>query len=232
MAIQKPPIDHVELHRFEREVTSRLVALFQGALRHKEREAFEAGTLPPALMGRFDEIILTEARVLGWRVLLSRPVQHRMAQWGESVRNGPELNKQFGEALALYTRVIHEKAKLPIDDRYWPSTKTLAVPEIRALLIQYKSTFAGRNAWPTPGEAQSWFRQRIEQSADTFRFLNSRRTSFFGYLEYIVDSATAQRLYCGEIRPVELFNKWGAWAANISEERFRQMVSRIGSEKL
>jgi hypothetical protein len=232
MAVQKPPIDPEELHKFEREVTSRLVARFQGVLGHKEREAFEAGTLPAALKGKFDEIILTEARVLGWRVLLSRPVLRRMAQWGESVSNGPNLNKQLGEALALYTSVIHGKAKLPIDDRYWPNTKTTAMPEIRALLTQYKSAFAGRNDWPRPKEAQSWFRQRIEQPADTFRFLKSRRTSFFGYLEYIVDSATAQRLYCGELRPVELFNKWGAWAANISEERFRQMVSRIGSEKL
>src|SRR5277367_4706167 len=71
MAVQKPPIDPEEFHKFEREVTSQLVARFKGALRHKEREAFEAGTLPAALKGKFDEIILTEARVLGWRVLLS-----------------------------------------------------------------------------------------------------------------------------------------------------------------
>jgi len=231
MAVQKPPISAEELRIFEREVTSRLVALFREELRPKDREAFEAGTPPPALVEKFDEIILKEARVLGWRVLLSRPVQHRVAQWGEIVRNGPDLNKRLGDALALYSRVIHGKAKLPIDDWHWPNTKTTALAEIRALLTQYKSEFAGHNAWPTAKEARAWFRQKIEHSADTLRFLNLRRASFFGYLEYIVDSAIAQRLYCGEIRPVELFNGWGAWAANISE-RFRQMVSRIGSKKL
>jgi hypothetical protein len=230
MAVQKPPIDTEELRIFEREVTSRLVALFEGSLRPRDRELFKAGTPPAALVEKFDEIILKEAKVLGWRVLLSRPVQCRIAQWGQIVKNGPELNKRLGDALAFYSRLIHGEAKLPIDNKNWPQTKTDALPEIRALLTQYKSAFADK-PWPMPSDAQSWFRQKIEHSAHTLRWLNSRRASFFGYLEYIVDSATAQRLYCGEIKPVELFNGWGAWAANISEERFRQMVSRVGGQK-
>jgi hypothetical protein len=232
MAVRKRPSNNAELTRIEKEVTGRIVALFEQALRPNEREAYRTGSASTTLLKKFDIIILSEAKVLGWRLLLSRPVQARLAQWWEINRNGGELFKRLGQALALGTAIIHGKGKLSIDDPNWYTTKRDAVEELRALLRQYKNAFASRNTWPQATQARAWFQNVLEHRSDEFRFLHLRRSSFFGYLDYIVDSAAAQRLYSGEIKPAELFDGWGAWSANISVERFRQMVSRMGSAKL
>jgi hypothetical protein len=210
MAFRKRPTDKQQIAILECGVTTRLIALLENDLRPGERRSYSAGEWNPAVVKRFDEIILKEARVLGWRIFISRPVQTALAVWWEKAdRNGPSLFQRLGDALAFGARVIHDvdgKSKLPIDDRNWYQTKQDGVLEIRSVLRRYKTAFAGRKAWPRRGEARAWFERTLEQAGGEFQFLHTRRISFLRYLDHIVDSASAQRLYHGEITPAELFD--------------------------
>ena len=239
MAVQQPPTNPKELENLGVFLDDRLTALFAEELPSKERRAWGTDHVPDNLWAKFDEFIIRQARTYGlWRLMASRSVRARIADWESWTDHGPELLERFFEAVVLCARVRRGQAKFPVTDPALYAAKKYMVPELRLLLNQYKREFKPRlprDRQPSYQEVRDWFEWKITKSADVFPNLRTNLSWLLNYFEYIKrqrDETRFQRIALGYARPAELFNAMVGCSWNRSEEDARQAVSQLGSLKL
>jgi hypothetical protein len=239
LGLSKWPRTQDEEEKCGHEMTDTLLSLltenqFSGA----ERDAFLAGNPPADTSKRFAELIIKQAAIYDWKILLSRPVRMMTAQWCEEGGKSLELVRKLGEAIFRRKRVAHGEDTGTIEDPRWYEARPLAVRELRVLLHQFNGEIRqGRHRKPDWKEVCGWFRGKITQSPDAFTWLWPNVDSLLRYLEYIGRSedlnihARFHRIANGAGRADNLFIGWGAWSEHVSETTFGQRLAQIGRSK-
>jgi hypothetical protein len=239
LAVPPPPDDHLAQLIFGATMTDQVRDLFERRLAPKDLTLWnseEPLTLADSrrIYGLLDKTIIELAQTFGWRIYASEAVRQQMAKWFHGAyEHGPELVKQLGDAVHLGALVAHGRAKLPVMEREWREIKRQAVSESRRLIRQSRKIFNQRRTGLRYQEACEWLRKTIQDSPTAFPLLLVNIDSLFQFFTWAEkDDCFAQSLTLGNIPPVELFNRWGAFVRNLSPETFRQSISKLPASKL
>ncbi len=240
LGLSKWPRTRDEEEKCGHEMTETLLSLLtENQFSRAERDAFLAGNPPADTSKRFAELIIRQAEIYDWKILLSRPVRMITAQWCEEGGKSLELVRRLGEAIFRRKRVAHGEDTGTIIDPRWHEARLLAVRELRVLLHQFNDEIKqSRHHSPDWKEVCGWFRGKIAQSPDAFTWLWPENVDGLArYLEYIGRSedlnihARFYRIVSGVARAEDLFLGWAAWSQHVAENTFRKKLAEIGRSK-
>lgn len=199
-------IDTVALNRFSEGLTDTI-------------EPPEAAT---RIFDALDDVIFSQARTLGSKLLLCDAVLRRLIKW-DSLSNGPELWKRLGQEMAMHIRVVRGEAKLPLEDR------------MRAFRVDLKREHSLLRRWirsqrqtsMDTDELVALTRHYTEENPDSFRRLRANWTLFESFVRNEPEWLTQRTLTSAAFADAFL-----AKHTNRSEESLRQSISKMPSPKL
>ena len=176
------------------------------------------------LINTFDNFVLGQFQHWGWRLLMSRGILMRLADWEE---HSPERFRRLGEALQFNSQVWRSEARAPIDGGQLYEFKEKVFPELKILLRKVASVFGSRATSPSSLEIANWMEQEIEDSPKDFRFLWANLSQLHGFVAGIDrdDTTFAARLKAGAITPKEFIYRWLATTHRRDVEVVRQIIS-------
>jgi hypothetical protein len=204
-------------------ITSALRELF-------EREPEVRKASPSQHAELFDEYILFQARTnLGWRIRLSHYVQSRMSRWNVE-DSGPEKFERLGKAEAHCARILQGIAKPPITDPDLYRGKKEMSEELRAL-FRLISDFTRKRLNRLAMEELVEFIKESVASDAVFPLLWLNRDALIEYVKGGAGGRTEQLQAGHRPSPSTFCDEWMAARTRHDPERFRQLVSKIGSRK-
>lgn len=244
MELLHVPTDSTVRARISKEIGDGLVLKFEQTLSPPEREIVMrlpplGGSSPPPdwtelrkfreILERFDDFVLSQMRIFGWRLLLSDRVLGRIAAWSHVEPKGRRWLERLGEELSLFVGIQLGEATFPIDDPGLYEFRKLAIVELRHLLSLTRTHFAQRRP-PSNSEVLSWIETKIKEEHESFARLGPELPSLIGFLRDLLQrkGAASVRLRRGEMHAAELFDRWFGARSNRSAEAARQKVSKLG----
>ena len=182
------------------------------------------------LLAKFDDFILREMRLFGWRLLLIEGVLERIAMWSHVEPGGRLLLESMGKELSLFVGIQRGEERYPLDDSLLYSYRTKVIAELKSLLSISKMHFAQECRPPPDAQIIDHFRVTIERERKVLPLLHGESLSFLNVLTFLFQQGghCAARLRRGDLPPAELFNQWMALATNRSAEAARQEISKLG----
>jgi hypothetical protein len=186
------------------------------------------------MLERFDDFVLTEIRIFGWRLLLSDLVLGRVAAWSSgSDPKGRRKLRRLGEELDLYLGIQLGQEKFPITDPGLYRLRVEAVRELDSLLKLSRAHFSSRYGWPSPAEMLSWIEKKIKSEHASFPTLVLELPNLIHFIGDLLNNKKpgSARLLQGDMREgSELFDLWFGARANRKPEPARQLISNLGRE--
>src|SRR5712691_7947487 len=107
-------------------IDKELMARFYNTLSdHHQQQFANNGLAPPDqqtsrdMNQLWDEFIITQARVIGHRIFLSRCCLQTILQWWSEAKNGPEFLLRLGKSLSMGARLLRGEAKAPVEAAHY-----------------------------------------------------------------------------------------------------------------
>jgi hypothetical protein len=183
------------------------------------------------LLARFDDFILREMRLLGWRLLLTDIVLGRIAAWSHAEPRGRMLLESMGRELSLFVGIQRGKETFPLDDPLLYEHRKSMLQELKGLFSISKTFIRQKHRPPSDEQIVEHFRSTIERERKSFPLLYPERVPFINMLKILLqqNEYPAARLRTGSLPPAEFYNGWVARASNRrSVEAVRQEISNLG----
>ena len=242
MSLTFPADDPQELEEQGFCVTTELIRLYEERLSRAEQDLWtamlrnaEVGPNPQveaSLWRKFNHLFIEQVAALGWRMCLSSLLLSRLARWSYYEWEGLERLEKFNAGISRYAEVKRGKARLPFTEQEWPQTRRNALREIKALQKRLSAQLGAGIEQPTVAKAaanaSSVIRIEIDAKPTTYRYLFSNLLSFLDYLE---SHALGPVFVIGGISPGTVLNGWFDYQSCAAEDKSRQIISRIGSQK-
>ena len=202
---------------------SRADALYRASTR--KRPTAISPVPSKAELAALDEIIITQAVTLGWRILASPLVLFRFSRWGELPFH-PELFERMGKALARSVRILAGDELPPIDDPGLREHKKLAVPELRLLLREMRKVYSRRSPAPDARELADWFLKSLVGSERSP--LLARNLLHWGvFLKAQENEGVLKLQLTRRLQPAALFDSWLARFKGHNLEYLRKRLTRF-----
>jgi hypothetical protein len=241
MAIDFPANDPQQWELENSCVTAELMRVFLGRLSRTEKDLWIAMNDDEAksdsqegasLYRKFDDALIEQATALGWRIYLSSVVRLRLSQWSDHEWEGVERLKRLNAAIIRHAEVKRGMVRLPFTEPEWPQTWKNALREIKALKKRLSSQVALGNEQPTVAEAAAnasrAIRAEIAAKPTTYQYLSANLFSFIDYLER---HSLGPVFVTGQITPGTVLGGWFDYQGSTADDKSRQIISRIASQK-
>jgi hypothetical protein len=165
---------------------------FRNGLPTHLRDSYEApGERPPALDEQFDKFLVSQAQVIGARLLLSNLVLLRVLQWSLGTKNGISNLEKFANALVRCAKIRFDMEKVRGDiTSEWHQAKIDTTDELAALQNDVVRNNVKRHR--TPGLEE--IKKTILRSDEMYPSLRANLTSF---LEFCKQHAPNLHWLCG-----------------------------------
>jgi hypothetical protein len=250
LAIMEPPSTPEELADYGRRMGEWILGLLSQDCSPCEREAWQAESPPETLErvhDKLSEVMIRTADVYTWRLQYCPLV----AEWYQlqcKRKNGLRAIKRYHAAIENRLRIDQGEAKGKVTAQ-WVQGRENAIRELRPLFDQFNREVKQRmDMNPTFAEASA----RLLEIIDSFppgSFLHVNAPAVKGYLDYLAqDEHTekrlpqkedeAARLYDRAIRirsgretAADFFIGFGAWHHQLTEDTFRNYLSRAAGAK-
>jgi len=207
---------------------------FQGmsATDRKLVEQPSPGDPPPSpkLFAKLDAIILQQAETLGWRLGLSELVRFRFSAWDHS-KEGPELHRKFGAAVARSARIMQRRELPPVTDPEQWLVKKETVEELRVVLERLRSSLAIRSGSPSREAVDGLFASIVTEAANSFPHLAANLDRWRKFYETNPDTLI-RMVTSTRATPATLYDDFLSWSTGWEPEALRQAISRLGRAKL
>jgi len=180
-----------------------------------------------------DDIIITEARSMGWRMETSKVVHWRHMTWARCGIAGAELFRRWGEALATSVlRGFDQDEPIPLEDFLW-AHKEQTKQELQAVVQLLRGKLAQQQRTPT----RAMLARRWEDVIDAgdFPHLKANKDSWLAFFEYDQSlplqeqSNNLRDLLVGKnrVNVAALYDDWTGWRCHIKPEWARQKICKL-----
>lgn len=179
-----------------------------------------------AYIEMFDAYLIFQAQTIGYRILFSSGVQHRMQSW-EREETGPRKYKRLGKAMSDAALIIQRKRKVPITDPDWYPARKMMIEELQLLLDRVKAMALTHPRRLEISELADHCKSIVDQSR--FRLLPQHYDNLLDYLKSGADGLLDKLLAGERVSATTFHDNWWAGRNGHDPEKFRQKVSSFGS---
>ena len=225
--------DGMSRRELDKAITKEVIEIWYGTwseteLRQKTLiERGERDELLPEVLSKLDRIILRQAETLGWRLLVSTRVLHRISMW-EAEGNGADKFLRLGKALARWVRIVQRKELSPIDNPDLVPTKDRTIRELKSVMRKMKEVIsAGRNS-PNSAELSECFVRIVSYSGKKFPSLRGNLLRWVRFFQENPRSLMAHT-FGKRPTPAALFYEWLSFCKGHDAETLRKMISSLRS---
>jgi len=214
-------------------IDKELMARFYNTLSdHHQQQFANNGLAPPDqqtsrdMNQLWDEFIITQARVIGHRIFLSRCCLQTILQWWSEAKNGPEFLLRLGKSLSMGARLLRGEAKAPVEAAHY-DFRTDLVREIKTLQRLLKAN-------PTDTrESVSRIKDLVHTNREPSPFPRLRQnwTSFESFLRAEPNNIAALVQPGSRSKPATIANDFIARQTNRDSESMRIQTSRAGGKR-
>jgi hypothetical protein len=226
-----PPEDSAEYNRLGDELWIGLTLRYQKIAPPQEVELLGKPPENPledreyvVALKRFDEYILDQFAMWGWRLLLSKEVVRILARW-EGLR--PDLLERCGQRLAVKSRTFRGEKSVPFPDDIAQFADG-AIVELQSLLRRQRDEFARRGFVARCDRIAEWMKLEIEARPSDFPRLHDSLGQLHSYVKIYLPAhnpKAARTLESGTIRADSFFYQWYAVSTNRSVRDVRNQIS-------
>jgi len=191
------------------------------------------------LLDKFDIVLIEQAATLGWRMYESVVVLARIALWSDRTDDGVDKLARFQSAIIRNAELKRGLAQHPFTEPEWYATRKAALKAVKVLRKELHSRFRIRKTHRPPNLSELYreIRSTIAGNIRSYGHLMANLTSFMSYLER-EDSPSntvtllTTRFVTGQVTPASIVNGWFDYQGCTANGKSRQIISRIGSQKL
>jgi len=208
------------LYRYQQTATARDLELLQ----HPPHNPLQDREYQLALR-RFDEYILEQTGVWGWRMDMSSEIVRVKARWEST---NPGFLERYGQKQGLKSRTLRGEKSAPFlegDEQFADD----AILELKSLLRRQREEFGRRGTVPRCDHIAEWIRLEIESRPMDYPRLRAHLGQLHGYVANylpIYNKKAAAMLESGGIRADSFFYGWYAAAHQRSVPAVRNEISR------
>lgn len=225
--------DGMSRRELDKAITKELIKIWHSTWSERERQlraniaAGQQDELSPGLMSKLDKIILRQAETLGWRLLISTRVLHRISMW-ETIENGSDLFVQLGKALATNVRIVRRRKLPPIDDPDLVSAQTQTTRELKFVLRKMKQEYSAMHRAPDAEKLSASFVRIVSGSSENLPSLSENLLRWIAF--FMEDRAALKKhVMAKRLSPTALYLQWLSFCKGHDPETLRKMISSLGS---
>lgn len=228
-AMTKPPTDAAERDNIGRQMWGALSFIFESSLSEQDKALWKSPPSDPSqspehlrLLHTFDNFILSQFSVWGWRLLMSVEVLQRVSEWE---KHDPTLLARLGKEMELRSRVLRGEKSAPLGDGV-EAFADGAIEELTRLLRRQREQLHARRGASCEAIAD-WMRSEIGTRPDEFPLLRGNLEQLHGFVHTLPRSnATAARAFRrGDLGARGFFILWFALTHNRSVKDVQNMIS-------
>lgn len=229
-AMTRPPADAAERERIGREIWTAFRFMFESGLSQRDTLLWHN---PPSdvsqspehvrLLHAFDDFVLSQFAVWGWRLLMSAEVLQRVSEWE---KHDPALLERLGKEMAVRSRVLRGEKSAPLGDGV-EAFADGAIEELTRLLRRQREQFRADRRGVACEEIADWMRAEIAARPSEFPLLRANLEQLHGFVHTLPRSnpAAAKAFRRGDLRPRGFFTLWFALAHNRSVKDVQNILS-------
>jgi hypothetical protein len=236
VSLTRPPLDPLKREEIGDQIWTGIHLRFQQSLSDRDRALWSRPPERPEessehlrLLRAFDEFLLGQFAELGWRLLMSFGVLHRVSEWE---KHTPDLLSRLGKQLKLRSMVLRGEKCAPfgedIDKFADPAIKELAI-----LLHRQRAELDRKRAAVSCENIAIWVRAEIAAHGKEFPWLRANLEQLCGFIQNMPKrrQAAARTLERGRMRANSFFYLWYASCSNRSVKDVRNQISRRRSAR-
>jgi len=173
---------------------------------------------------------LEQARVLGYRVFLSRCFLQCLLQWWGETKEGPKRLEELGTMLSLGARIVRGEAKAPVEPAHYEFRQDLKseIAILQKYLVAALRTRRQRNPEDLLADAEQAVNSGI---AGHLPCLKQNWTAFAAFLRTHPEYLTGLFSPTKYTTPARIVNEFIGFSTNRDTESMRIETSRQGSKK-